>query len=138
MVEVFGVVEFAIPRPTGFTEGNRIRVMLDGRVPCPVAVEGGLLRFRFSPRDAKVWRYRMESYFAGLEGVGGAFTAERPPLERTGRASLEHPNWWCDDPAPENAEGIHAGARSVSQWRMEFLEDFAVRMERCVVRSRRG
>jgi hypothetical protein len=134
VVEVFGVVEFAIPRPAGFTERNRIRVMLDNRVPCPVAVEGGVLRFRFSPRDAKVWRYRMETDFAGLDGVGGAFTAERPPVERTGRASVEHPHWWCDDPAPESADGIHAGARSVSQWRTEFLEDFARRAERCVVR----
>ena len=66
--------------------------------------------------------------------MGGAFTAERPPEERVSRASSRHPNWWCDDQAAESAEGIHAGARSVSRWREEFLEDFGMRMERCAGR----
>jgi hypothetical protein len=134
VVEVFGVVEFALRAPEGFTERNRVRVMLDNRVPCPVAVADGVMRFRFSPRDAKVWRFRLESDHAGVDGLSGAFTAERPPAERSGRASVEHPNWWCDDQAAESAEGIHAGARSVSRWREEFLEDFARRMERCAGR----
>lgn len=130
-VEVFGVVEYAIPAPEGFTAGHKIRVMLDNRVPLPVVLEGRSLRFRFSPRDAKVWMYRLESDFAGLHGVTGKFTAVVPPAERTRQALARHPNWWIDDPAPESAEGIHPGARSVNRWREEFLEDFAVRMERC-------
>ena len=132
VVEAFGVVEFALRAPEGLTERNRVRVMLDNRVPGPVAVAGGVMRFRFSPRDAKLWRYRLESDHAGVDGLGGAFTAARPAEDRMNRASSRHPNWWCDDQAAESAEGIHAGARSVSRWREEFLEDFALRMERCV------
>jgi hypothetical protein len=40
------------------------------------------------------------------------------------------PNWWTDDPDPAAAEGIHRGARTVNQWRVEFLRDFADRLRR--------
>jgi hypothetical protein len=45
--------------------------------------------------------------------------------------SSRHPDWWTDDPDPAAADGIHAGAQSVSQWRRAFLQDFGSRMERC-------
>jgi hypothetical protein len=34
-----------------------------------------VLRFRFSPRDAKVWQYVMRSDAPALDGRSGAFTA---------------------------------------------------------------
>jgi hypothetical protein len=37
---------------------------------------------------------------------------------------------WTDDPDPDAAEGVHAGARSVSRWRAAFLRDFAERLRR--------
>jgi hypothetical protein len=46
-------------------------------------------------------------------------------------ASKAHPNWWIDNPDPAAAEGVHPGAKSVSQWRVDFLRDFAARMLRC-------
>jgi hypothetical protein len=90
------------------------------------------LTFRFSPRDAKRWPYVIQSEVAELNGKSGAFTAVMPPPERTRRASDRLPNWWIDDPAPDAAEGVHAGARHVNRWRQDFLRDFAARMERCV------
>jgi len=129
--EVFGVVEFALPVPAGMTRAHTVRVMFDGRIPAPVVNDGRVLRFRFAPRDAKVWPYVIRSDFPGLEGKSGAFTAVPPPVERTSRASATHPNWWIDDPDPAAAEGVHPGARSVNRWREDFLRDFAARMERC-------
>ena len=76
-----------------------------------------MLRFRFSPRDAKVWPYVIRSDFAGLDGQSGRFTAVPPPLDRTGRPSTSHPNWWTDDPDPAAAEGVHPGAKTCSRWR---------------------
>lgn len=136
-VEVFGVTEIALPAPPGFSAANKIRVMLDNRVPTAVHFDGKTLRFRFAPRDAKVWTYRIESDFKGLDGLTGKFTATPPPVSRSGQPSTTHPNWWCDDQDGASAEGIHAGAKSVSQWRAEFLEDFAQRAERCVPRKAR-
>ena len=59
-------------------------MIFDGRIPVEGVNDGDVLRFRFSPRDAKVWPYRIESDFAGLDGQSGRFTAVPPPAARTG------------------------------------------------------
>lgn len=130
-VEVFGVVEFALPIPTGFSAANNAKMIFDNRIPAVGVKEGNVLRFRFATRDAKVWPYAIKSDFAGLDGQTGKFTAVPPPIERTSKPSTVHPNWWIDDPDPVAAEGVHPGAKSVNQWRVDFLHDFAVRMLRC-------
>jgi len=129
--EVFGVVEFELPAPPRTTTDGETVMTLDGRIPAPASREGDILRFRFSPRDAKVWPYQLRSEFAELDGASGKFTAVPPPEERTQQPSKSHPNWWIDDPNPSVAEGIHPGAKSVNRWREEFLGDFAERMLRC-------
>ncbi len=123
-VEAFGVVEFAIPLPEGFGEA---KVKFDNRISAVAAAEGGVLRFRFSPRDAKVWPYVIE----GAQRLEGQFTAVLPALTKARRIDATHPNWWIDDPDPAAAEGVHMGAKHVSRWREEFLRDFAARMMRC-------
>ena len=129
-VEVFGVVEFALRLPDGMTQQHNSRVMFDNRVPVPVVNDGRVLRFRFSPRDAKVWVYKIQSDFPALDGTSSKFTAVPPPAERTSRPSSTHPNWWIDDPDPAAAEGIHPGAKHVNRWREAFLRDFADRAAR--------
>ncbi len=123
-VEAFGIVEFALPVPAGMARRQPPQMIVDGRVPVRGITDGGVMRFRFSPRDAKVWSY-------DLEGVAGQFTAVPPSLDQTRRVSSRHPNWWTDDPDPAAAEGIHPGAKNVSRWRHQFLQDFALRMRRC-------
>ena len=130
LAEAFGVVEFALPVPAGMTRDQSAEMLVDGRIPAVGVRDGAVLRFRFSPRDAKVWPYVIRSTFPGLDGQSGRFTAVPPPIERTARPSARHPNWWIDDPDPAAAEGVHAGARSVSQWRVEFLRDYAERLNR--------
>jgi hypothetical protein len=133
--EVFGVVEFVLPVPEGYSVQNSATMIFsNGRPPSKGVNEGKVLRFRFSPRDAKVWSYVIRSDFAGLDGQSGKFAAVPPPVERTVKPSSVHPNWWIDDPDPATAEGIHPGAKSVNQWREDFLLDFAMRMDR----SRKG
>lgn len=130
--EVFGVIEFTLPVPEDYSSKNTSVMIFDGGVPAsPAMLEGQVLRFRFSPRDAKVWSYQIKSDFAGLDGKSGKFTAVPPTPERTGKPSTVHPNWWIDDPDPMTAEGVHPGAKSVNQWREDFLRDFATRMDRC-------
>lgn len=126
--EVFSLVEFAVPLPAGMTRAHTAQVIFDNRIPAAVVNDGVALRFRFAPRDARIWPYVIRSDFAPLEGTKGAFTAF---TLRGGSPSATHPHWWTDDPAPEAAEGIHAGARSVSRWREDFLRDFARRLMRC-------
>ena len=128
--EAFGVVEFALPVPAGMARGETAQMVFDGRIPAIATREDGVLRFRFSPRDAKVWPYVIRSSFPGLDGQSGQFTAVPASAERTSRPSTRHPRWWIDDPDPAAAEGVHAGARHVSRWRAEFLQDFAERLLR--------
>ena len=87
-----------------------------------------MLRFRFSPRDAKVWPYVIRSDFAGLDGQSGHSRPCRRRSSARGDLRRVHPNWWIDDPDPAAAEGIHPGAKSVNRWREDFLRDFAERM----------
>lgn len=130
--EVFGVTEFVLPNPEGFSPRNTATMIFSrGKPPSEGVNEGKVLRFRFAPRDAKVWSYVIKSDFAGLDGQSGKFTAAPPPVERTSKPSTVHPHWWIDDPDPAAAEGVHPGAKSVSRWREEFLRDFADRMNRC-------
>jgi hypothetical protein len=130
VAEAFGVVEFALPIPAGTMARHTARMIVDGRIPVDGQREGSIVRFRLSPRDAKVWPYAIESEMPGLDGRTGQFSAVLPPLERTRQRSGRHPHWWADDTDPSAAEGIHAGARSVSRWREEFLRDFADRLLR--------
>ena len=136
-VEAFGVVEFAVPVPDGMTRAHSARMIVDGRIPAVGASDGRVLRFRFSPRDAKVWPYVMRSDFAGLDGLSGQFTAVPAPTDRTTRPSRVHPHWWTDDPDPTAAEGIHPGAKHVNRWREAFLRDFADRLNRSVASAGR-
>jgi hypothetical protein len=129
--EVFGVVEFALPVPAGMTRDHSAKMIFDGRIPAVAMNDGRVLRFRFSPRDAKLWPYVIRSDFAALDGQSGKFSAVPPPEARTNRPSAVHPNWWIDDPDPAAAEGVHPGAKHVNRWREEFLRDFASRMMRC-------
>ncbi len=133
--EVFGVVEFSLALPAGMTASHTARVSFDGRIPVVARNDGRTLRFRFSPRDAKVWPYTISSDFPGLDGRSGKFTAAPPPASRTSRASAIHLNWWIDDPDPAASEGVHPGARHVNRWREEFLRDFASRMTHCLTQN---
>jgi hypothetical protein len=130
-VEAFGVTEFALPLPAGMSGKHTAKVLFDGRISAATTNDGRVLRFQFSPRDAKVWPYRMQSDFSGLDGQAGKFTAAPPPASRTRRASTVHPNWWIDDPDPAAAEGVHHGAKHINRWRVDFLRDFAARIARC-------
>lgn len=130
-VEVFGAVEFELPLPPGMTREHSAKMIFDNRVGVPMENDGRLLRCRFSPRDAKMWSYVVRSDFPALDGQSGKFIASPPPADRTSRPSVSHSNWWTDDPNPAVAEGIHAGAKSVSRWREDFLADFAARLQRC-------
>jgi hypothetical protein len=128
--EAFGVVEFRLPVPEDMRAGQTARMIVDGRIPSVAARDENVLRFRFSPRDAKVWPYVIQSDGPGLDGVTGQFTAAMPPPERSSRPSRSHPQWWTDDPDPAAVEGVHAGAKHVSRWREAFLRDFAARLGR--------
>jgi len=130
-VEIFGVVEFNIPLPFDVPTNSGFKVTFDNRVSVPVEVDNGRIRFRFAPRDPKVWSYVIECTNEPVRKFCGEFTAVLPSPDQKREPSSVYPNWWSDDPDPAFAEGHHLGAKTVSRWRKDFLGDFATRMERC-------
>jgi hypothetical protein len=131
-VEAFAVVEISLPAPADLADLSGTRMYVDHRLPMPAERRGDRLVFRFSPRDAKVWPYVIQSNHPALQGLAGAFTAVPVSAAHAAERAADRPNWWSDDPAPAAAEGVHAGARSVSRWRRDILQEFADLMKRCL------
>lgn len=132
-IEHFGVLELALPLGGGAPEQPHARLVVENQSLIGYAAGDGTMRFRFSPKDAKTYSFRIRSNVPALDGKTGGITAVAPPADAAQRPSSKHPNWWTDDPAPEFAEDGHIGARTVNRWREEYLRDFAERMQRCRV-----
>ncbi len=125
-MEAFGILELVLPLGAGAPENPEARLVVENQSLIG-HVGGGTIRFRFSPKDAKTYSFEIRGNVPALEGKTGGITAVAPAQQ----PSAKFPNWWTDDPAPEAAEGVHQGAKTVSQWREEYLRDFAARMLRC-------
>jgi pectate lyase len=132
-VEIFSIVELVLPIPVGaeITGRPEARLTMGNQTIAAHDDGAGHLRFRFCPRDPKVFAYTITSNVPGIDGLSGEITSVLPTPEIASRPSSRFPNWWTDDPLPSEAEGVHHGARSVSRWRQDYLRDFAARMERC-------
>lgn len=130
-IEVFGILELVLPLGAGAPEKPEARLVVENQSLIGHAPGDGTMRFRFCPKAAKTYGFTIHSNVPVLDGKSGGITALSPPPEIAQRPSTKHPNWWTDDPSEAVAEGEHIGARTVSQWREEFLGDFAARMDRC-------
>jgi hypothetical protein len=130
-VELFGILELRLPAGRSLPERPAATMRIENQELAGYFDPDGSVRFRFSPKEAKAYRYTLRSNVPALDGVTGGLTAVPPEPSAALRPSSRWPNWWTDDPAPYAAEGPHQGARTVSEWREQFLSDFAVRMRRC-------
>ncbi len=130
-IELFGIAELALRLGNEAPAKPEGRMVVGNQSLIGHADGQGNLRFRFCPRDPKVFAYKISSNVPGLDGKTGEITAFAPPPSAALHPSPRYPNWWTDDPSPAMAESIHHGARSVSQWREDYLRNFSERMLRC-------
>lgn len=130
-IEIFGILELVLPLGPGAPANPEGSMIVTNQVLVGYPDGQGNLRFRFCPRDPAVFSYEIRSNVPSLDGRKGQITSYLPPPTAALHPSPRHPNWWTDDPSPAVAEGIHHGAKSVSQWREQYLRDFAARMARC-------
>ncbi|CAM3794439.1 hypothetical protein VA7868_03110 [Vibrio aerogenes CECT 7868] len=128
-VERFSVVEFRLTANPGNREMASYLKFENQRLPG--YWNGEAMCFRCCPKKATLNHYSVESEIPELNGQTGSFTSFQPPAERSTEPSPRYPDWWTDNPDPQLAEGEHQGAKTVSRWRHEFLEDFAASMRRC-------
>jgi hypothetical protein len=59
-----------------------------------------------------------------------------PESEHWGGRFIAHPegrpNWWVDDPDPAWEDAGHNGAKTVNQYRADYLRDWQRRMDRLI------
>ena len=130
-IEHFAILELVLPLGDGAPAHPEASLVVENqslvgarrrarRVPLPLLAEGSR---RPTPTRSAATR-------PSLDGRTGAITAIDPAPDAAAQRRAGLPHWWTDDPAPAAAEGVHHGAGTVSQWRRDFLADFAARLER--------
>ncbi len=132
-VEFCGILELALPLGDGAPAQPQARMVIENQSLVGHPDGAGNMRFRFCPKEAKIYRYTIRGNVPALDGRTGEITAAPILLAATLSPDPRYPNWWTDDPSPELMEGAHYGARTVNRWRDEYLRDFAERLERCRV-----
>jgi len=130
-MEVFGVLELMLPIGNDVSEQPEAVLAVENQKLSGHAPGDGTMRFRFCPKAAKRYGFKVKSNVPALNGKIGGITAYTPSPSMAQRPSAKFPNWWTDDLSPEVAEGPHSGAKTVNRWREDFLRDFATRMDRC-------
>ena len=65
---------------------------IQGSVALGAIAAGGMMRWRFSPKDAKIYRYVIRSNVPGLEGKCGELTSLRPPPDAAGTLRRDYPS----------------------------------------------
>lgn len=131
-METFGLLEIALPLVNDRDGKPDVRLVVDNQeIPGHLAGDR-TVRFRFSPKEAKTFTFKIRGNVPSLAGRVGGITVIPPAAELLRIPSAKFPNWWVDDPSPDQTEGAHQGARSVNRWRVEYLRDFAARMDRCL------
>lgn len=129
-IEHFAILELVLPIGEGAPARPEASLVVENQSLVGDVDGSGHVRFRFSPKEAKAYTFTIRSNAPALEGKTGAVTAVDPSADAASRPDPALPHWWTDDPSPAAAEGTHNGARTVSQWRRDFLADFAARMRR--------
>jgi hypothetical protein len=130
-IEQFGVFELALPLGDRPPQRPEAHLLIENQESVGSVNANGVMRLRFSPKDAKTYRYTIRSNVPAFDSKAGVLRSLRPTPDAALHPAPRLPHWWTDDPAPEVAEGPHIGARTVSQWREDFLRDFAARLDRC-------
>lgn len=130
-MEVFGILELVLPIGNDVSEQPEAVLVVENQKLSGHAPGDGTMRFRFCPKAAKRYGFKLKSNVPALNGKIGGITAYTPSPSMAQRPSAKFLNWWTDDPSPEVAEGPHSGAKTVNRWREDFLRDFATRMDRC-------
>ncbi len=130
-IQQFAILELVLPITSKLPENPEAQLHVENQSLIGYFANDGTVRFRFSPKSPKAFSFVINSNVPEIDGKTGGITAYIPPLSLAKHPSEKYRNWWTDDPRPEFAEGEHIGAKTVSQWREEFLKDFAKRMARC-------
>ena len=131
-IEQFCVFELILPMGNDAPSNPEVFMQIENQTLPGYPVDEDHLLFRFSPKAAKAYSYKLRGNVPALDGKTGELTSFLTPPEFAQTPSSRLPNWWTDDPSACLSEGPHQGAKTVSRWREAFLQDFADRMDWCL------
>ena len=133
----FGILELVLPVGKDAPEKPEAFLDVENQSLGGYAPGNGSMRFRFSPKAARVFQFTIRSNVPVLSGKTGSITAFTPEPDLAQQPASHLPNWWTDNPALEFADDVREGAhrvlgsKTVNRWREDYLNDFAERMDRC-------
>ena len=138
-VEIFEVMEFVFDGPRIENKEDQAVFYLEVENQ---RFEGfycgdGEYRVRFMPKSIGTWSYKTVSKIPELDGLTGKFVSVKENAEMRNKDIQNLTNWWSDILDTQYAEGEHMGAKTVSNWREEYLKDFEIRMDRCLEAKRK-
>ncbi len=141
-MQEFGILELSLPLGENAPGNPEARLVVENQSLIGHAPGDGAMRFRFCPKAARVFHFTIRSNVPALHGKTAAITVYTPEPDVALHPSSRLPNWWTDDPDRDVAEETHGytamGAKTVNQWREDFLQDFSARMDRCAHGSLQG
>jgi hypothetical protein len=130
-IETYTIIDIIYHPTTAAPAGTRSTLVVDKQEFPAFVDDFGNWHFIYCPKQAEIWHYTTRSSFSGLDGRAGGFTSVNPTLADAANPSSRYPHWWTDNPDPALAEDDQQGAKTVNQWREDYLRDFASRMDRC-------
>jgi len=130
IIEQFGIVDLMLPVGVNLPDKPEAQLEIVNQNLNGEVKGDSVVHFRISPKRPGKFTYTIHSNIPALDGQTGSFTSYLTPAGKQYHPS-ELPNWWTDDPSFTLREEEHIGAKTVNQWRVEFLSDFAKRMDRC-------
>ena len=85
---------------------------------------------RFMAKSIGAWQYRLESSLEELNDQQGQFVSVEEKDQTRFQTQQHLTNWWSDDLDPDVAEKEYKGAKTINQYRENYLKDFARRLDR--------
>ncbi|MEN8904600.1 MAG: DUF1593 domain-containing protein [Clostridiales bacterium] len=132
LIEIFGVLEIAISIDELIKDDFEVYLNVENQsIPGHIFADG-TIRFRFCPKSVQEYSFTINSNLKSLNNKKGVIESILPDENVIENVSDKFPNWWTDTPNLKYTEGNHHGAKTVSKWREDYLNDFAKRIARCV------
>jgi len=111
------------------SKNPEIFIEIDGQQINGFYAGKGVYKVRFVPKRTGNWKYVINCTSKKLHGQAGEFVSANPWPGRENPENIKMNNWWSDRTDKDLYLGQYQGARTVSKWREEFLNDWAKRFE---------
>jgi hypothetical protein len=94
-MELFGILELVLPLGANAPAAPEARLLVENQSLIG-HITDGRVHFRFCPKDAKTYRYKIQSNAPELNDLSGEITSVAPSMDAVLTPDDTLPNWWTD------------------------------------------